>query len=145
VGSVFYLATSKGRTLVARNVTSLLLLGILLAAQAAPLAASGRRCGMERHARVALCGSCDIAGPPNRATTVSAASCCRFEAASPRSVMPGVVPSIQAAQDSGTAAAFALCRVAPGEATYLSEPACTSSPPLRSGDTPVAQNTTLRL
>ena len=127
-----------------RRLISFLVLGILLAAHAAPLTAGGRHCGMERDARVAVCPGCGDAAP-NRAATVSATSCCRFEAASPRSTTPGVLPSIQRAQDSGSAAAFMLACVVTAETSRALLPARSPSPPLRSSDTPITLNSTLRL
>jgi len=46
---------------------------------------------MERPAPARVC--CDLSGGPDRQASISAGSCCRFEAATPRTQVPGIVPS----------------------------------------------------
>lgn len=128
----------------ARRFASFVLLGIMMTAQAAPLAASGPVCPMERPASL-LCVGCDGSDAPNRGTTVSAASCCRFEAASPTSPAPGVIPLLQRAQDSGAAPVSTLAAGPSGDEFLM--PAFSSFHPssLRSTDSPITRNNTLRL
>ena len=128
----------------ARRFASFVLLGILVTVQAAPLAASGPVCPMERPAAL-LCVGCDVAAASNRATTVSAGSCCRYEAASATSPTPGVIPLLQRAQDSGTATVTTLAAGPSGD--VIPAPAFPSSHPssLRSTDSPITRNIALRL
>lgn len=128
----------------ARRFASFILLGILGTAQAAPLAASGLVCSMQRSS-APLCARCDVAVAPNRATSVSAGSCCRFGTASATSPTPGVVPSLQRAQESPAAPVSTLA-AGPSGAPTLAPAFPSSHPPsLRSSDSPVTRNNTLRL
>ena len=126
-----------------RRVFSFLILSTLIGAQAAPLAAGGRRCATSPSAHSGLCAVCVISGAPGSGASVSAGSCCRFEAASPTAQTPGVVPSAQRAHETG---ALALLQASmhwdamssPGVAhADLQTP--------RSTDSPVSLHSTLRL
>jgi len=126
---------------VTRRLISILVLTVLLGAQAAPLAASPRHCALERPAPARVC--CDRSGDPDRQASISAGSCCRFEAATPRTQAPGIVPSPPLSRDGATSpAALALSRIeipAPGQRS--------GSDPVqpRSTRSPLSLQTALRL
>ncbi len=127
-----------------RHMTGLFLLGILLAAQGAPLAASGRHCPMSRSAQSRVCAVCVIPEHPGHDASVSAGSCCRFEAASPTAQTPGVVPSARRANEAAVTALAAL----PASTRWddlFSHTAFTDLAPPRSTDSPISLHNTLRL
>ena len=128
-----------------RRFTSLLLLTILVAAQAAPLTASARRCPMQPAAQSRHCGQCGIPSAPAGNASVSAASCCRFEAATPAAQTPAVVPP-----------AKSISEVAFSSVAVLSAAPCRDGSPdprgllvdlsaLRSTASPISLHNTLRL
>jgi hypothetical protein len=126
---------------VTRRITSILVLGVLLGTQAAPLAASGRHCAMQRPARARVC--CDLSGRPVHQASFSAGSCCRFEAATPRAQAAAVIPPPARAQgDFSDLVAFAA-------SPRLLAPAPDASgsplPQHRSTRSPLSLHNTLRL
>lgn len=125
---------------VTRRLTAVLVLGVLLGAQAAPLAASPGRCAMKHPVPARVC--CDLSGHPDREGSISAGSCCRFEAATPRTTAPGIVPSPAPSRDGvSLPASLALSR--------LEDPAPARSgsdlPQVRSTRSPLSLHNTLRL
>jgi hypothetical protein len=129
---------------VTRNVTSFLLLGILLAGQGAPLAANGLNCPMSRSAAAKACAVCAVPGGAERRASVAAGSCCRFEAASPTAQTPGVVPAAPRCQNTAVSGAARSGSTLDG-AFFLPRPDGANLSPPRSTDSPLSLRNTLRL
>lgn len=128
---------------VTRRYVSILMLAILMGANAAPLAASGRHCAMQRPAPSGVCARCDLAGGSSREASLSAGSCCRFEAATPRTLAPGIAPGSQRPHDD-----VSLLAVLAVESQFgISAPGRseTDLPQPRSTDSPLALHNILRL
>jgi hypothetical protein len=126
-------------------VTSLVLAG-LLGVHAAPLVAAARpHCAMQRPVASRVCARCDVAPGPARASSFSAGSCCRFEAATPASRIPGDLPTTQRAPEgsSSPAAVEVASRPAPEILTGGGYPSDLPQP--RSTDSPISLHSTLRL
>jgi hypothetical protein len=126
---------------VTRRFIGLLALITLIAAQAAPLAASVTHCSMQRQASPMLC--CHRAGETPRGASVAAGSCCRFEAGTPRAQAPGIAPTSLVSYDNSSPLAL-LSHASEFEAPARARSG--SGPPhYRSTDSPISLHNTLRL
>jgi len=125
---------------VTQRLTAVLVLGVLLGAQAAPLAASPRHCAMQRPAPSRVC--CDLSGAGDREASISAGSCCRFEASTSRTQAPGIVPSQAPSRDNISSPAVLALSPLEGPAP---EGSGADLPQPRSTLTPLSLHNTLRL
>ena len=126
-----------------RAITAVTALGALTLGLGAPLTALDRHCPMQSSG-ASLCAVCDFGGASEREARVSAASCCRFEAANPAPQTPGVIPTIQMAGASH-ALDGAVSLADPRTAVIVSAAVRFAPTPPRSTHSPLTFRTTLRL
>jgi len=122
--------------LVTRRLVGILVLGLTLSAQAAPLVAGTLSCGLPQPC-------CDMIPKPSADASVSAGSCCHFEATEPATRASGVVPAPTRVEMPAVSPA-----TLPGVPPTLRPVAAITLPLVpadRSSLTPVSLRTTLRL
>jgi len=109
------------------RIVNMLLVVVVVAAQAAPLAATAPTCRMQPSRAPSSCGSCGVDPSASVLPSVSASSCCKFEAAQATSALPGIVPTLL--QESGLGGAIpAMTSDITGTATpALANPFATTS------------------
>jgi hypothetical protein len=125
---------------VIRRLTAIAVLIAAVSAQAAPLAVAGA-CAMTMKASSMTC--CASKQAPESATSVSAGSCCRFEASDQATRSSGVMPSTIRSEST----VIALATV-PGMTSLVRPATVEFGPPPtrdRSTDSPISLHTTLRL
>ncbi len=128
-----------------RRFVSGFVLAVLVVIQAAPLATAGPACPMVRApTAISRCHTCDASPGADKTPALSAGSCCRFEAASPTSAIPGVVPVTQRVQNPEISPACDSATHALGRDHWADSSAGYDSSRRRS-DSPVTRNNTLRL
>jgi len=125
---------------VARRPIGLLTLVVILCAQAVPLAACATNCPIKPRATMACCES---VGGPARGASVSAGSCCHFEAATPMTQAPGIFPPPQRSQED--ASLFAILTPSPALHSPALQRTGSEFPQPRSTDSPISLHNTLRL
>jgi len=122
---------------VIRRLAAMLLLGLTVSAQAAPLAA-GAHCAMQGP----LAPCCERAGTPSHGATVAAGSCCRFEAAVPKTQTPGILSQARHQDDSSPLLVLPPSSQLKGLASARSESHALQP---RSTDSPLTLHNILRL
>jgi hypothetical protein len=122
-----------------RQLGGFLTLLIVLFAQAAPLAACARSCPIKPLATMPCCAT----EAPSREASLSAGSCCHFEAATPRTQSPGIFPPLQRSQEVASLLAILTPSTAPPSPAL--ERSGSELPQPRSTDSPITLHNTLRL
>lgn len=128
-----------------RRFVSLLLLAILVAAQALPVSAQGTTCRMARPAPSKECVRCDVNAGSNAAPTLSSGSCCRFDSPRESATLPGVLGQSQRAASNdeiGSAVYAKAVAIADADTRAVAPLLCLS---IRSTDPPSTSTTRLQL
>jgi hypothetical protein len=127
-----------------RRIAAILVLGLTVSAQAAPIAAQVRGCAMPRSISARSCPRCDMGSSSARSVALSAGSCCHFEASEPTTRAPGVVPvPARAGEDAGSMLAISSNTLT-WDVAFAARPGPAFAP-LRSTDSPASLHNTLRL
>jgi len=127
-----------------RRIAAVLVLGLTVSAQAAPILAQVRGCAMPRASSAKSCPRCDLGSTAAHGVALSAGSCCRFEASEPATRAPGIVPMPpRATEDAGSPLLTAFD--GPSRDAALPARSGPALAPLRSTDSPASLHNTLRL
>ena len=127
-----------------RRIAAILVLGLTVSAQAAPIAAQVRGCAMPRSIAARSCPRCDLGSGSARTVALSAGSCCHFEASEPTTRAPGIVPASGGSSEDAGSLLVLSSDVHAWDAAPAAHPIFASAP-LRSTDSPPSLHTTLRL
>jgi hypothetical protein len=91
-----------------KRLTSAILLALLAVTVALPIQAGGMMCRMDRAAPAPACNSCDLASLERTVPSVSAGSCCRFEAPKDVASSPVLLGATSKSAVGSDASDFAL-------------------------------------